>query len=95
MERWKGVSMVLFGIILVLGISTTYNTYAQQIESFEQEINNSYVKGLNEGFSIGQEFQFNTTNDYIVQSLQQQGWIDFPVFVGNESGNIKLVLERG
>ncbi len=92
MERWKAVSMVLFGILLVLGISTAYNTYAQQIETYEQAINTSYITGLNEGFTIGQEFQFNATNSFIIQSLQEQGFISFPVFMGNESGNLKLVV---
>ena len=82
----------LFGFILVILTVIAYNTYAQQIKGYELQINTSYVEGLNEGFVIGQEFQFNATNDYIVQSLREQGFIQFHVFVGNESGNIKLVL---
>lgn len=90
--NWKKVSMALFGIILLFGAVQIGNTIAQTFEEYEIQVNQSYAKGLEAGFSIGQEFQMNMTNDYIIQSLQQQGFVSFQLRIGNETGNVKLVV---
>lgn len=84
---WRYITGIMFtALVLFAGLGVI----SASIEDYEIKINQSYLQGLNEGFQFGIETQSNFTNNYIVQNLQQQGFIVYPLTIGNESLNIKL-----
>ena len=88
----KRYTILLFvGIIAVYGIIMINGTYASgnsQPQICEAEINQSYENG----FTDGLKNQTIEINNYIVQSLQIQGFINYPLIVNNSSGIVRLVM---